>query len=256
MQTCSKSLRLEHPVESDHPWPARVGVWPFFGAVLAISLLAIDSAVADDASFDWGGTYIGGYVSYNWGELDTEGDVTHLSTDEDEVPIMGIFGGHRWNLSNGLVAGVAVEIPLLAEEDGAEDVTFFPRPAFNPPVTYEYDIDYAFLLLGQIGRSYGRILPYLEAGVGRLEATYRVNNVDNNDVYTPGFVQQTSNTHWIWKAGAGVDYAIDNNLIAGFKLSYIKSNQESYDVPWLAPPPSNIGAESVSAYFTLAWLFD
>jgi len=225
-------------------------------AGLALGTFIAGPASAGAPGYDWSGSYLGGYVSFNQGKLDTEGDVTHLSTDEDDVPLLGIFGGHRWNIGNDLVAGIAIEVPLWAEEDGAEDVTFYPSPAFDPPVTYDYDIDYAVLIMGQIGRSYGRWLPYVEGGVGRLGATYRVNNVDNSDAYSPGFVQKTSNDHWIWKAGVGLDYAIDENLVVGAKLSYIKSNQESYDVPWLAPPPSNIGAESVSAYFSLAWMFD
>jgi len=244
MQSCSPS-RLA----------AYIGINRSLLATLTVGIMSTGTALADD--FDWSGSYLGGYVSYNWGELNTEGNVAHLSTDEDEVPILGIFGGYRWNFANDVVAGIAVEIPLLAEEDGAEDVTFYSRAnGRNPPANYEYDIDYAVMVLGQVGRSYGRFLPYVEAGVGRLGTDYRVNNVDNNNNYSPGSVQQTSNDHWIWKAGAGVDYAVDDNLIAGFKLSYIRSNQESYDVPWLAPPPSNIGAKSVSAYFTLAWRFD
>lgn len=223
--------------------------------IAAAAFTYSNMASADNHQFDWGGNYVGGYISHNWGKLDTEGDVNHISTDEDDVWIFGVFGGHRWKLQNDWIAGVAIEIPLTADTSGAEDITFFPRPAFDPPVTYEYDVDYAFLLLGQIGKSYGRVLPYVEAGIGRLGATYRVKNVDLADAYSPGFVQETSNDHWIWKLGAGLDYAISDNLIGGLKLSYIKSNQRSYDVQWLAPPPSYIGANTWSSYLTLSYKF-
>ena len=75
-------------------------------ALLAMAALFWGSAQASGQTFDWSGTYVGGYVSFNQGKLDTQGDVSHLSTDEDEVPIIGIFGGHRWNLGNGFVGGV------------------------------------------------------------------------------------------------------------------------------------------------------
>jgi len=47
----------------------------------------------------------------------------------------------------------------ITEEDGADDVTIFPAPTFDQPVTYEYDIEYTALILGHIGKSYGRSLP-------------------------------------------------------------------------------------------------
>jgi opacity protein-like surface antigen len=226
-------------------------------AVMAVLLASTTGVFAETgATVDWEGFFAGAYVSHNWGKLDTEGDTSHLSTDKDNVWMAGLLGGYRWQFENDLVAGIAFELPLVSETEGAEDVTWYPSPAFNPPAQYDYEIDWAFLIVGQLGRSYGRWLPYVEGGVGLLDATYRVKNVDQNDNYSPGSEQKTDNQHTIWKLGIGLDYKFDQNLVGGLKLSYIESDQQNYKVNWLKPWPAYIGAKSVSAYATLAYQFD
>lgn len=224
------------------------------GLLAAAAVTLGHPALGDSPVVDWSGYFAGATLSHNWGKLDTQGNTSHIDTDQDNVWALGIFGGHRWQMDDGLVAGLLIEIPLFAETEGAVDTFWFPGA--NPPVSYEYDIDYAFLITGQLGRSYGRWLPFIEAGVGMAGVTYKVHNVNLADVYTPGFVQQTSNDHLIWKFGVGADYRIEDNLIAGFKLDYLRSDQRSYEVQWLAPWPAYIGAHSVSANFSLAYQFD
>lgn len=221
-------------------------------------------AIADDKAsvsktptFDWSGPYAGVFVSHNWGKLDTQGDTSHLSSDEDDVWASGLFGGYRWNLPRQFVLGAQIEVPLAADTGTVEDITFYPAPAFQPPVTYEYDVDNVFLAIVQLGIAYDRLLPYVEAGIGRAEVSYRINNVDYANAYSPGAAQKTSNVHTIWKVGLGLDYAVTDNWIAGVKLSYFKAEPESYNLPWYDDTPGRYdrGAHGSSANFTLSYKF-
>ncbi len=231
---------------------------------LAVVFVSSGVAIAEDKpsvsrtpTFDWSGPYAGIFTSHNWGDLDTQGNANHLSRDEDDVWVFGFLGGYRWNLPKQFVLGAQIEVPLDADTGTIEDITFFPAPAFQPPVIYEYDIDYAFLLIGQLGVAYDRLLPYVEAGIGRADVSYRINNVNEANAYSPGAAQKTSNVHTIWKLGVGLDYAVTDNWIAGAKLSYFKAERESYNLPWYDDTPGRYdrGADGYSAYFTVSYKF-
>lgn len=209
----------------------------------------------DGQTFDWGGYHIGVFASHNWAELDTTNDRSEFSTDEDNVWLLGLFGGHRWHLDNNLVLNAQIEAPVFSPSGDAQDTTFFPLPTFNPPVTYEYEVNYAVLLTGQVGYAFGRTLPFVEAGVGRVDVTYRVLNVVGGGTYSPGAVQEASNTHTVWKIGIGVDHAITDYIIAGVKLNYMRSDKQGYEVPWNQPGPNNLGADLVSIGASVSYKF-
>lgn len=205
------------------------------------------SFLSDDRPFDWTGVFLGVNVTRNWGHLDTNGDDTALDNDNDGATLVGGFGGARWETPFGLVIGGSVEAPFYGFSGGSNDTVFFPAPAFDPPVQYEYDVNYVIFVTGQIGYAVGRVLPYFEFGYGRANVDYKVLNVDNTNAYTPGATQKTDHTHSLWKVGGGVDVAVLDNLILGLEFAYITADQRSYDVPWLLPGPNNIGADAFSA---------
>lgn len=213
-------------------------------AVIAATLPSSD-ARAGDFDMNWTGPHVGIFGAMAWGRLDTEGNRAHISNDNDEVPIVGAQAGYRFDLGRRLLLNALVEVPLISTEDGADDTRFFPAPAFNPPVTYEYDVNYAIFLTAQIGRSYGRFLPFFEFGAGLVDVTYRVRNVIGGGTYSPGALQETSNLHRVWKIGLGLDYALSKRIVAGIKANFMQSTEKSYDLPWNAPPPNRMGATAI-----------
>ena len=203
--------------------------------------------LSDDRPFDWTGAFIGISVTRNWGHLDTNGTDTALDNNNSGATLVGGFGGVRWESPWGVVLGALIEAPFHGFDGGAQDTEFFPLPAFDPPVQYEFDVNYIVLVSGQIGYAFGAVLPYFEFGYGRTEVDYKVLNVNQSNNYTPGAVQKTTKVHDVIKVGGGVDVAVLHNLIFGLEFSYLTAARESYDVPWLLPGPNNIGADAFSA---------
>ena len=52
-----------------------------------------------------------------------------------------------------------------------------------------------------------------------------------------------------------IDHAIFDYLVAGLKFDYLRSDLESYDVPWNQPGPNNMGAEVYSVAATISYKF-
>lgn len=203
--------------------------------------------LADDMPYDWTGVFAGVSVTRNWGHLDTNGDDTALDNNNDGATLVGGFAGVRWESPWGVVLGAGFEAPFYGFAGDAADTLFFPAPAFMPPVQYEFDVNYVFFVTGQVGYDFEGILPYFEIGYGHAEVDYKVLNVAPNNTYSPGSVQRTSNHHTLYKFGGGIDVAMLENLIFGLEFSYVTTDSESYDVPWLLPGPNNIGADAFSA---------
>ncbi|MGE0630732.1 MAG: outer membrane protein, partial [Hyphomicrobiaceae bacterium] len=101
-------------------------------------------------------------------------------------------------------------------------------------VSYEAQPDYAVLGQLQLGYSMGRWLPYVTGGFGFAEVTGKTLNVNSANVVQVGASQEKTNTHSLWSIGAGIDYAIGSNLVAGLWYLYVDSSDEDYTMPWNA----------------------
>jgi outer membrane immunogenic protein len=229
----------------------------FLATLLSLFLLGLAPAKADGTdAFDWTGFFLGAYVGHNWGDLDLSSD--HSSTTEileENLWEAGIFGGYRHQLSNQLVVGAELMVPFFMEKGKAVDKVFFPAPAFDPAVKYEAEGNWGFFVKGQIGRAFGRTLPFIEGGVGAINATGRTLNVDVNDVYKPGARQKDTNTHLALLIGAGIDHAVAEHIILGIRYNFVHLSDEEYEMPWNQPPPNSFGASAHKVIATLSYRF-
>lgn len=227
--------------------------------LLAVLLVVPAPVGADEAegmsSFDWSGPHLGVFGIYSHATLRGNGNRAAIGRDDDDVLLGGVSGGYRWNLPHGLVGNLMLEVPLTGNSDGTVDTLFFPAPAFVPPVRYEYDLNWAFFVTGQLGYAFGRTLPFVEFGAGPASMTYRVFNVAGAGTYSPGAVQKATNTHIVWKIGIGVDHAFTDSIIGGLKLNYFRADNRRYEVPWNAPGPNYMGAHGFAIQATLGWKF-
>ncbi|MFQ5567071.1 MAG: outer membrane protein [Paracoccaceae bacterium] len=229
----------------------------FLAALLSLSLLGLAPAkAAEPGTFDWTGFYLGAYAGFNWGNLDISED--HLSTTgnfDENLWEAGVFGGYRRQLSNRMVIGAELMVPFFLEKGTAEDEVFFPAPAFDPPVKYEAEGNWGVFAIAQVGRAFNRTLPFIEAGIGVVNATGRTLNVDVNDLYDPGAKQSDTNTHFAFLVGAGIDHAVADHFVLGIRYNYMHLSNENYEMPWNAPPPNSFGASSHKVLATLTFKF-
>lgn len=188
-------------------------------------------------AFDWSGFYLGVFGGYSWGDIKQFPEDGNGKRNDKDVWTGGLLGGYRIQRPSRFVFGAEVSIPLIDDKGTGEDLTFFALPAFNPPVRYEMEVNKGILIAGQVGYAFGRTMPYLELGIGILDATWRTRNVQGL-VYTPGAVQEASNTHTIYKVGVGVEHAVKDRVIAGLRYNYMETDKENYETIWNAPPPN------------------
>jgi opacity protein-like surface antigen len=206
--------------------------------------------------YNWTGFYVGGFASYVDGSL--EADPAHFATTgkfEDDGWAVGLMGGYRYQFANRVVVGAQIGAPIWTDKGTAEDLVFFPLPAFNPPVRYEAKINYVILGTLQLGYAFDRWLPFVVGGVGVADVTGTTYNVNAANAYSPGAKQESSASHLLWTIGFGVDYAVLNNLIAGVRYTYVDVAREGHNVPWNAPPPNDFGLDGHALHFTLAYRF-
>ncbi len=163
--------------------------------------------------FTWNGFYIGGQAGYQWGSADTLilGPGGGVLAGLPDHPLRFVGGGHvgyNYQLDQ-IVLGIEGDIEGLTFS-GAR-ITPVPKPLPVPPFNYLANrIPLQGSLRGRIGYAWDRALLYATGGLALA---------DVEDAYgSPG------DTFWSvrpgWTAGAGIDYALDNNWSLGVEYRY------------------------------------
>jgi len=146
-----------------------------------------------DAGGNWDGLYLGGFVGYAGGELDS--DLTEIDALDLNGWQIGAAVGANFTVTDGIVAGIVADI---AWADVASDEDVFTS-------------DWNGSLRGRLGFDGGAFLPYLTAGLA----------------VAGGDFDGESNTHLGWTAGAGVEFAVTDSM--SLDLLYRYSDYESKD---------------------------
>lgn len=205
--------------------------------VAALSLATAGSAAAQDTA-NWSGWYGGGYGGYIFGKL-TSNDPSHFTTTgefDDNGATAGIYVGRRTQSANDMVLGFELVLPLFTETGSAVDTVFFPGL-----VRYEGDPKLGAFIGVHAGKATGKMLPLVFAEAGFMSAEGRTLNVDENDQYSPGFVQKASASHFVWKLGAGLDYRMGTNWMLGARGAYMKVGKADHTMSWNTPGPNEFG---------------
>ncbi|MDX8468916.1 porin family protein [Mesorhizobium sp. VK23B] len=188
-------------------------------AILFAGLLALltGSAMAADAvegapaeGINWSGAYIGAVAGYGW-----KSDTYHYSGNSVDFDSNGFVGGvtagYNWQRGQ-IVFGVEGDISY-ADMKGSVVSSFLSPPCFIEGCTAK--VDWFGTGRARVGYSFENFLPYATGGfaVGHVKGSA--------DIGACGLVGTCSysDTRWGWSAGAGVEWAMNQQI--SFKAEYL-----------------------------------
>jgi outer membrane immunogenic protein len=179
-----------------------------------------------DTTGNWDGVYVGAFAGYGWGTLTEEDGIyapagTEYDVDGWEV---GVAIGANFTISEAIVAGIVADI-AWADIGGA-----------NADFTdLEYNTNWLGSVRGRLGFDGGAFLPYVTAGLAFANTT-----VTNNAA-----VLDESQTHIGWTVGAGVEFAVADNISLDLLYRYSDYGSQTYSIP--AASDFSLNTHTVSA---------
>jgi outer membrane immunogenic protein len=177
--------------------------------------------------FTWTGFYVGAQVGYAWGDNNNDnipGGAFVATPAGTLVPFDGGFGGDNDGFLAGVHAGYNYQfgsIVVGVEGDiegvfGGDDNDFngvlFDRFGNLADVAFSANsLDWQGSIRGRVGFAFDRALIYATGGFafGGVSGGFSQGLLDNNDDTLTG-----------WTLGAGVEYAITNNLTTRVEYRY------------------------------------
>lgn len=216
-------------------------------AIIAVSVLAVAAATNAQAAdpyvsqyassgyamapaFSWNGFYLGGQIGESWSSSTVHSYSDHLSVEDSFSKsfspdangfIGGLYVGYNFTLANNLLLGAETDWvwgDIKDHESGTR---------------YNYDIDaglkekWAGATRARLGYAADRWLPYLALGVAYTKVNSSVNTKTSNA--TVGKLSGSdSDTLTGWTVGAGLDYAMGDNIILRAEYRYSDYGDQSY----------------------------
>lgn len=158
----------------------------------------------------------------------------------------GLHAGYNYQFSN-VVVGVEID-GNFAGINGSVD-RLYDGAGVRPVGNYaKAEMDWNGSARLRLGYAFDRIMPFITGGVAL--ANYK---------FTPTYVAtgtlSNSSMHVGWTIGAGVDYAITNNFIAGVEYRYADYGKEKYDVPGFSLYESRIDLKTHDVRLRLSYKF-
>ena len=190
---------------------------------LSLSLLASSASAADALVeqvapvFSWTGGYIGLQAGYAWGSgnVDQIGGPGFIDTDPDGF-LGGVYAGYNYQMSNNIVIGAELDI-VYANVDGSGQV--FLAPGVPAGVTATEELNWSGAARLRLGYAADRFLPYIAGGVA-------FGDIDISNDNGPG---SFGDTFTGWTIGAGLDYAMTDNLLLRAEYRYTDFGSESFE---------------------------
>lgn len=179
------------------------------GGAMAADLPMVEQApiVAPvPVGFTWTGPYVGLQAGYSWGHAETNLGIDRNDEELDaDGALVGGFVGYNFQFASPLVLGIEGDISWTGVDGSATD-----------PIGGRYSVDENFegAIRARIGYAFDRALLYAAGGVAFADTD---TNVD--ETLAPR-AHDSSKTDWGWTAGAGIDYALTDNVFVRGEYRY------------------------------------
>lgn len=168
-------------------------------------------------AFSWTGPYAGLTTGYRWADVKPGGSANTF--------VGGVYGGYNYQLGNGIVAGVEADVLYGRGRD--RDLGFTFRQ------------DWEGSARARVGYAFDRFLPFITGGVA-------FTSVDAQSA-----AGKSSKTLTGWTAGAGVEYALTDNVSLRTEYRYADYGKTNFG---LAGVPKT-GVDDQSLRFGLGYKF-
>jgi len=174
--------------------------------------------------YNWTGIYIGGNLGWGWSQgsfSDAFGNT--ISTTNRSAFLGGAQVGGNYEFSNGFLIGVESDFDWLVNSNNSSN------PTAGGVILTASD-RWFITFTGRLGYAWDRLLVYGKAGGAWVGA-------GNASVATPAgsFSATVNNSNYGWTAGAGVEYAIWNNLSVRLEYDYIGLTSQTFGIPATSP---------------------
>lgn len=185
-------------------------------AAADLPMEAPPAVVAVD-SFTWSGAYIGGAIGYVWSDLKVKntglGDNFNYRNKVDSLIGTGFVGANYQ--FDQIVAGAEADLSL-------GDFGGKTRGCFRAFVCKANGGDWFGTIRGRVGFAMDRVLVFATAGLAIGEG------VDFKRTGAPfPFAKDKSGTRYGYALGAGVDYAVTDNVFVRGEYQYVDFGRES-----------------------------
>jgi outer membrane immunogenic protein len=227
------------------------------GPVLAADMTMRMKAPSYAPAFSWTGTYVGANVGGVWGSFDVNPATTNNLTGGVSAP--GVMDANNSSLIGGIQAGYNWQIGQWVvgfEQDyqftGLKQTASFAAPAgmFLAGDSIAAKTDYLAATRAKVGMAWDRALIYAAGGLETGEFDVTSSYVTRGPGGSPalGFTD-ASKLHFGFNVGAGVDYAVTNNVFIGVEYRYLDLGKETYNLG--AFTPAGAAAQTVSSSVNL-----
>lgn len=163
-------------------------------------------APAYDETSIWGGGYIGGQVGYSWAKNKLYGGDDNISANSNGF-MGGVYAGYNWEFSNAYLFGLEGDINY---SDLSKDTDIEVN---NRGSVWNSRVEWEGALRARFGINYERWLPYIAGGLAFAGVKHNL-TTGNTDIGT------ASHTAVGFTIGAGMDYALTNNLLLRAEYRY------------------------------------
>lgn len=181
------------------------------GAKAADAIISVDTTpVVAAPSFSWSGAYVGGQVGYGWAKSTLNSDYEPLQLKPDGF-IGGIYAGYNFDAGNNIILGVEGDATYNNLKDSRTQID----EMFGTSIL-ENKLRWSGAIRARAGVVIDRFLPYISGGVAFGSVK---NSLSISGDFFDGAASQ-SKTLTGWTLGAGVDYAVTNNLILRLEYRY------------------------------------
>lgn len=198
---------------------------------LAVLLLSTGAAYAADvsapAAHDWTGFYLGVNAGAAWGNADVEstfttdgtpsyeGDLDNGIGDNGAAFTGGALVGYNWQ-HDAFVLGVEADINYADFGGSAKNEHEALIGTYTSKLNW--DANWFGTIRGRVGFAADNFLVYGTGGVayGGVDASGKLDF--NGDLRKSG---STDDVQWGWTAGAGAEYAFDDNWSLGADYLYV-----------------------------------
>lgn len=182
-----------------------------FAADLIISEPAPEVGIVTPAGGNWDGAYVGAFIGAGWGTVtDEDGYWNGIADEEFDTSgwQVGVAAGADFTVSEAIVAGIVADIAWadIGGDQDAGDLT--------------YNTNWVGSVRGRLGFDGGAFLPYVTAGVA-----FANNTIDDT---LNGF--EDTQTHIGWTVGAGVEFAVADNVSLDLQYRYTDYGSKDYDL--------------------------